>query len=173
MECRNAAEKLLDYAEDVLDDGLRAALEAHLRACPACRRELEDLRAGFSALDDVPVFSPSSGFAARVMRRMRETPRHTLLPWRMGRSRGISGGGSRYGRLAWAGAAALLVAAGLTFHQYGGRETPTAQVSQVSEADWRDDEIIVALDEALEAPIDARLSIYTLWEEGEADGEDG
>lgn len=36
MTCRDGLDRLMDYTEDVLDPGSRAALEGHVAGCPRC-----------------------------------------------------------------------------------------------------------------------------------------
>ncbi len=50
MECRDAEALFLPYLEDRLEAEARAALEAHLAACPACRQARAEQRALGTAL---------------------------------------------------------------------------------------------------------------------------
>ena len=99
---------LLDGA---LPPARAAAVEAHLAGCPDCRAERERLRGALAALEALPP-APALPpfFSARLEARLRDE---------RGRPRGLRavlagahrGGGRRV--LAWAGAAALAVVAGL------------------------------------------------------------
>ena len=42
-------------------------LQAHVRSCASCRAELEAAREVLLAIDDLPHFAPSAGFADKVM----------------------------------------------------------------------------------------------------------
>ena len=53
MNCREVAEQLEDYAEGLLEDASRIAIEAHLDGCESCRRSVDamlDLRTKTAAL---------------------------------------------------------------------------------------------------------------------------
>jgi len=43
MNCKECKEKLANYLEKLLSDSDIKALESHLRSCPPCRAELEQL----------------------------------------------------------------------------------------------------------------------------------
>lgn len=66
-----AAERLESFVEGVLGAGDRAAVESHLLDCPRCQGAVEDLRSLFAALSRLERFSPSLGFANRVMLQVR------------------------------------------------------------------------------------------------------
>jgi hypothetical protein len=72
-------EALGAHAFGLLDEAQAAAVEAHAAGCPACRRELAELRATVAALDEIPSEAlldgpPEDGdvLLARTLRRMRE-----------------------------------------------------------------------------------------------------
>jgi hypothetical protein len=65
-----AAERLEAFAEGVLDDSDRVVVESHLLGCPDCETRVEEWRALFAALTDLPQFEPNVGFADRVMARV-------------------------------------------------------------------------------------------------------
>lgn len=60
-------DRLEAYVEEALPDADRAVLESHLEGCGRCRSEVEEWRALFAALEGLPAFDPSPGFAERVM----------------------------------------------------------------------------------------------------------
>lgn len=53
--------------EGSLADAERAVLESHLLGCSRCQGDVEEWRALFSVLAELPQFTPSAGFADRVM----------------------------------------------------------------------------------------------------------
>ena len=62
MKCEDLQLNLPVYADDILDDGERAAVEAHLSQCPLCRQKSDDfqeLRNGLRAFAR-PEMSPQS-----------------------------------------------------------------------------------------------------------------
>lgn len=64
--CREFESLLARAADDALDAGDRTALDAHLRACAACRAALADQRAVREALAARPPLRAQPDFAARV-----------------------------------------------------------------------------------------------------------
>lgn len=60
-------DRLEAFVEGSLADGERAVLESHLLGCTRCQAEVEEWRALFSVLAELPQFSPAPGFADRVM----------------------------------------------------------------------------------------------------------
>lgn len=64
------AERLEAYAAGELDAGDVAVLESHLLDCGRCRLEVEEWRALFGALSDLPEMAPAAGFSERVMARV-------------------------------------------------------------------------------------------------------
>jgi anti-sigma factor RsiW len=54
MNCDDLRHRLPDLAWDALEPDEGAAITAHLRDCPGCRRELEDLRQVRGLLDAAP-----------------------------------------------------------------------------------------------------------------------
>jgi len=61
-------EDVAAYALDALDGDEAAAVEAHLATCPACRDELDDLRAALAALttDEAPPPAVWAGIARQI-----------------------------------------------------------------------------------------------------------
>lgn len=59
-----------ELAEGTLSQMERTRAEAHLRQCTLCTAELEASRAVIAALDSLPRFEPSAGFADAVMARV-------------------------------------------------------------------------------------------------------
>jgi hypothetical protein len=88
-------DRLSAYLDGELDAAARAAVDAHLRDCAACRQELEDLAMVDSAARALPVPAPAGYFEAlpaRVRGRIAARRRRTVPVW------------------TWAAAAALLLA---------------------------------------------------------------
>jgi anti-sigma factor ChrR (cupin superfamily) len=77
------AELACAYALQALPAGEAAAAEAHIAACPDCRRELESLRAVVDRLVSWPsdVLRPTTSLAERLARRIAdETGEPAMLP---------------------------------------------------------------------------------------------
>ena len=72
-----ATETLEAYAEGTLESGDRAVFESHLLGCERCQAEVEEWRSLFAALETLPRFAPPTGFADRVMARVRIPQPHT------------------------------------------------------------------------------------------------
>lgn len=56
-----------DYLEDLLPAEPKARLEAHLSSCASCSKEVGEWQALLGSIKPLGHFSPSSGFAERVM----------------------------------------------------------------------------------------------------------
>jgi anti-sigma factor RsiW len=70
-ECKKYKEEMHRALDGELGPEERAGLEAHLAACPACRRDYEALTRALAAFEAAPRLEPSPTFAAGVMRRVR------------------------------------------------------------------------------------------------------
>lgn len=82
------AELVSAYAVQALPAGEVPAVEAHIAACPYCRREVEALRPVVDSLVSWPtdVLRPTSSLQARLARRIAaETGREPVLPARQWR----------------------------------------------------------------------------------------
>jgi anti-sigma factor RsiW len=93
------AEQLEAFVEGVLEAGDRAVVESHLVGCADCLSAVEEWQALFAALEGLPQFDPSPGFAERVMAgvRLGEAP---------ARSRRWDWQSAQAAVTAWAGGAA-------------------------------------------------------------------
>src|SRR5262245_17855901 len=60
-------EQLQLYVDGRLAEADGAVVESHLIGCSACQTEIEEWRALFSMLATVPYYTPSAGFADRVI----------------------------------------------------------------------------------------------------------
>jgi hypothetical protein len=76
-----AAERLEAFVEGSLQAADHAVVESHLLSCPACQVQVEEWRALFAALEALPQFQPSLGFANRVMAGVRISPRAAWQEW--------------------------------------------------------------------------------------------
>jgi anti-sigma factor RsiW len=65
------AEQFEELVAGSLSAGDQAVLESHLTGCEYCRQELDEVRALFSALAELPRLEPSPAFADRVMAHVR------------------------------------------------------------------------------------------------------
>lgn len=74
-------EELSAYADQMMKPGARARFDSHLKSCPICQRQLEDLQALRQTLRALP--SPSLGFdlASRLEGRLQRQPRRRHRPW--------------------------------------------------------------------------------------------
>ncbi len=66
-ECEQVRDLLWDYADGTLDTAARQSLEEHLKNCPRCRAELEEIRALRAALHSLDE-SPPKNLHAEIMR---------------------------------------------------------------------------------------------------------
>ena len=67
MHCRDVQQKLDLYARGELAPLDQAMIEAHLRTCETCQRELSRLQRLEELLNSVPAPPTPQGFAARVV----------------------------------------------------------------------------------------------------------
>lgn len=65
---------LVEYLDGRARPAERRAVEEHLSGCAACRSRAEEFRALCSALDDLPVISPSPAFDASLRARIAAEP---------------------------------------------------------------------------------------------------
>jgi anti-sigma factor RsiW len=71
VDCAKVLRKLPPLHDGELAGQTRAAVERHLEACPACRRELEQLRADMSLLAETGVPELQPYLTTRVMAEVR------------------------------------------------------------------------------------------------------
>lgn len=60
-------ERLQSFVEGLLGEADRSIIESHLLQCATCQTEVEEWRALFSVLSELPQYSPSMQFADHVM----------------------------------------------------------------------------------------------------------
>ncbi|MGC8667436.1 MAG: anti-sigma factor family protein [Chthonomonadales bacterium] len=70
MRCDTARDHFSDYASGHAHEALRAALDLHLADCPSCRREVEDLKLLWRALDQLEVVEAPPSLRSEVWRRI-------------------------------------------------------------------------------------------------------
>ena len=74
MRCTGMEDKLIEYLDGRAKPAERRAVEEHLSACADCRIRAEEFRMLWSALDDLPVLSPSPAFDASLRARIAAEP---------------------------------------------------------------------------------------------------
>ena len=72
--CARMEDKLVEYLDGRAKPAERRAVEEHLAGCSGCRARTEEFRALWSALDDLPVISPSPAFDASLRARIAAEP---------------------------------------------------------------------------------------------------
>lgn len=82
-KCGGTTRCLGEYLDGTLSRRRRHAVEAHLRGCGACRRELESLRRTLVLLSDLPRRELSDNFEAALQARLAGMPptRRPAQPW--------------------------------------------------------------------------------------------
>jgi anti-sigma factor RsiW len=75
MECRIVREMLSPYVDDELDQGKKRAVDLHLRDCPSCREEVEELLVVHRLFADAERFTAPFGFSTKVLAHTREGER--------------------------------------------------------------------------------------------------
>ena len=83
MRCTGMQDKLIEYLDGRAKPAERHAVEEHLSSCAECRVRAEEFRLLWSALDDVPMLSPSPAFDALLRARVAAEParRHFWNSW--------------------------------------------------------------------------------------------
>ena len=72
MNCEMAQRKLSAYLDGELDAALHQELAGHLRQCPGCREELEELGGVDILLRSLPQYHPTADFAQVVVSRVQD-----------------------------------------------------------------------------------------------------
>src|ERR1700691_4164533 len=81
-ECAALESKLIEYLDGRALPSERHAVEEHLRGCVSCRSRVDEFRALWSVLDDLPAVSPSTSFDAELRARNDAEPvRHRFWDW--------------------------------------------------------------------------------------------
>jgi len=140
MSCSETRDRFGEKLDGRLDAPRQQAFDAHLAACPDCRREWEAYTAVWQVLGRHEPVEPSFGFVERTLRRLEEPAAAARAPW------------WRLSMVRWATVASLVIAAGI-----GGRigwrrvqENRDAQIyASVNDADvlGEDFDVIASLDQ--------------------------
>lgn len=82
MSCTDVEQRATEYALGLLPAGQAHYVDSHLRQCPACRTEIDDIRLlGDQLLDLVPDAEPPLGFDRKVLNRV--CPHRPRVRWRI------------------------------------------------------------------------------------------
>lgn len=88
MNCRHARGLFGAYWDDEITQAEREALESHFAGCDACRTAYEEFSRPLEAIAGLPRIEAASGFAERVLARVRHVgtapdrlPRPTTTAW--------------------------------------------------------------------------------------------
>ncbi len=81
MDCKRCEQQIWAYAEGQLAPVQVHALEAHLRECSHCQRQLEAARVAYRALRRLPRRRAPADLSARVRRRIAEVPVRSSFGW--------------------------------------------------------------------------------------------
>lgn len=85
MNCAEIESLICDYVDQTLDSTTRAAVDAHLLTCPACRELVDDARSVLGFLEGVPEVAPPAQLITRIIH---EVPAAEGSPRTAGRKSG-------------------------------------------------------------------------------------
>jgi anti-sigma factor RsiW len=74
MSCNRMESRILAYVDGRLKAGEQREVEAHLAECAACRVRVNEFRAVWGLLEELPQIEPSGAFDARVRARVAAEP---------------------------------------------------------------------------------------------------
>jgi hypothetical protein len=136
MTWHPSEDDLIDRLQTGADDG---ALDAHLAACNACRREWDELRATLALAADLDVPEPDSRFEARLWEQIQPALRREPRRWHRRALAPVA---------AWAAGVALVVYAGDAARQWvaSRQQPPAASALTVSATGIRERVLLTALD---------------------------
>jgi anti-sigma factor RsiW len=81
-DCAAFESKFIEYLGASVRPADRHSVEEHLSGCASCRLRVEEFRALWGALDELPAISPSPSFDASLRARLTEQPsRHSFWEW--------------------------------------------------------------------------------------------
>ncbi|HKW89647.1 MAG TPA: zf-HC2 domain-containing protein [Candidatus Acidoferrales bacterium] len=81
MNCEKISGALIAYLDGHASAAERRDVEAHLKACAACRERAEEFRRLWQAMDEAPAIEPSLGFDARLRQRLAAEPQRKAWGW--------------------------------------------------------------------------------------------
>jgi anti-sigma factor RsiW len=81
MSCTKWEEALIAYTDGRASAAERAAVEAHLRDCAACRTRAEEFARVWKTLDEAPAIEVSPAFDARLRARLAEERKPSWWAW--------------------------------------------------------------------------------------------
>jgi anti-sigma factor RsiW len=74
MKCKELETHAIAFLDGKLALSERAAVEAHLAACPACRERIQGFSSVMGLLGDWPAIQPSPFFQTRLAARLQAEP---------------------------------------------------------------------------------------------------
>ena len=79
LDCYTVKENLALYLDDAIEEASeKAAMEAHLASCAACKNELESLQSLMAELGDLPKLDLPDGFHEDMMKSIRALPAENM-----------------------------------------------------------------------------------------------
>lgn len=133
MTCKNLEGQITEYLEEALSPPARADFEAHLAACPDCRKRLDEMRALIGASHDL------GGKLNQEWRaRAGETQDQFMEKLQARALKESSAAKKSYRKLAAAAAAVIVVAiaAGVWFHVQTARRAAQSQNLTIDLSHW-------------------------------------
>ena len=79
MNCRQVRRLLTPFTDQELSGRVRDEVTSHLESCPACRAELEALKADLGVLEQFPAPEVAPFLVTRVMAEVRQRRRHSAF----------------------------------------------------------------------------------------------
>ncbi len=143
MKCRRTCERLNAYLDGELAPHEALAVQEHLRACPRCAAELDELKRLNRALEGQPLIAVPAAFARRV-RAAGEERRAGPVP--------IATSTARLNLVLSRVAAVVMVAAGLWVGGLMARGTPTSGVGAIESDTYEAAEFDLQLNALSAAP---------------------
>lgn len=81
MSCEKISSALIAYLDGRASAQERTTVEAHLKACAACRERADEFRRLWNVMAEVPAVEPSLGFDARLREKIAAEPQPRLWAW--------------------------------------------------------------------------------------------
>jgi anti-sigma factor RsiW len=79
--CEDISKGLIAYLDLRANPVERRDVQQHLAGCAACRTRVEEFRALWKVMEEVPAVEPSFGFDARMRQRVAAEPSHSWFGW--------------------------------------------------------------------------------------------